>query len=68
VREDWRPTLLDRLDYPRWADQGSKTVQERAKDKVKEIIKNHRAAPLPEDVVQKLNDFAMQDNPVESVA
>ncbi len=67
VREDWRPALLDRLDYQRWADQGSRTVQERAQEKVKEIIESHRADPLPADIVQKLNDFAMQENPMESV-
>jgi trimethylamine--corrinoid protein Co-methyltransferase len=66
VREDWRPALLDRLDYQRWADRGNKTLQERAKEKVKEIIKSHRADPLPVDVVRKLNDFAMQENPMES--
>ena len=67
VREDWRPSLLDRLDYHRWADQGGRTVQERAKEKVKEIIQNHRADPLPESIVQKLNDFAIQEDPMEIV-
>jgi trimethylamine--corrinoid protein Co-methyltransferase len=68
VREDWRPTLLDRLDYNRWADQGGRTVQERANEKVKEIIKEHRAEPLPADIVQKLNHFAEQENPMEDVS
>jgi trimethylamine--corrinoid protein Co-methyltransferase len=68
VREDWRPTLLDRLDYHRWADQGGRTVQERANEKVKEIIKEHHAEPLPADVVQKLNQFAEQENPMEVVS
>ena len=65
VREDWRPTLLDRLDYTRWTDQGSRTLQERANEKVKEIIANHHADPLPEGIVQKLNDFAITENPME---
>jgi trimethylamine--corrinoid protein Co-methyltransferase len=68
VREDWRPTLLDRLDYNRWTDQGGKTVQERANEKVKEIIEAHHADPLSADVVRKLNDFAMDENPLESAA
>lgn len=65
VREDWQPTIFDRFDYPRWFDQGSRTVKQRANEKVKEIIANHRADPLPNDVVQKLNDFATQENPLE---
>jgi trimethylamine--corrinoid protein Co-methyltransferase len=68
VREDWHPTIFDRLDYHRWTAQGSKKVKERANEKVKEIIENHRADPLPEDVVQKLNDFAAQENPMEAVS
>ena len=55
VREDWQPSLIDRLDYHRWAEEGSTTLEERANAKVKEIIENHRAEPLPEDVIQKLN-------------
>ncbi len=68
VREEWRPTILDRLDFHRWSDQGSRTVKERANDKVKEIIANHRAESLPDDIVEKLNKFSMQENPMEVVA
>jgi len=55
VREDWQPSLIDRLDYHRWAEEGSTTLEERANTKVKEIIENHRAEPLPGDVIQRLN-------------
>ncbi len=61
VREDWTPSLVDRLDYSRWADQGSKTLHERANEAVKEIIANHHAEPLPEDVVRRLNAIALQE-------
>jgi len=67
VREDWQPTIFDRLDFSRWTERGSKTLQERANKKVKEVIENHRADPLPEDVIQKLNAFATQENPMEAV-
>lgn len=62
VREEWRPTLLDRLDYHRWADQGGRTVKERANDKVKEILASHHAEPLPDGIVQKLNAYANDEN------
>jgi trimethylamine--corrinoid protein Co-methyltransferase len=55
VRDDWRPELFDRLDYQRWASEGGTTLQERTTQKVKGIIENHRADPLPEDIVQRLN-------------
>ncbi|MBC8503578.1 MAG: trimethylamine methyltransferase family protein [Anaerolineales bacterium] len=64
IREEWRPTILDRLDFHRWSDQGSRTVKERANDKVKEIVASHRAEPLPNDVIQKLDALAFEDVPV----
>ena len=54
VREDWMPTLFDRHDYHRWAARESTTLQARANQKVKEIIMNHRAEPLPRELVEKL--------------
>lgn len=65
VREEWQPSLLDRLDYHRWADQGGRTVRERANEKVREILASHRAEPLPEDVIQKLNAYAAEEKPSE---
>ena len=61
VREEWRPTILDRLDFHRWSDQGSRTVKERANEKVKKILTSHRADPLPDKIVKKLNAIASQD-------
>jgi trimethylamine--corrinoid protein Co-methyltransferase len=57
VRESWEPTLRDRLDYERWAAEGATTLQERANAKVREILKEHRAEPLPKDVVERLNEI-----------
>jgi trimethylamine--corrinoid protein Co-methyltransferase len=54
VREDWRPTLLDRFSYHRWAAEGATPLQGRANHKVREIIENHRAEPLPEDVIKEI--------------
>ncbi|MBG7610371.1 MAG: trimethylamine methyltransferase family protein [Anaerolineae bacterium] len=61
VRDEWSPALMDRLDFHRWAEEGSTTLQERANSKVKHIINNHRAAPLPNDVIQRLDSIALQE-------
>jgi trimethylamine--corrinoid protein Co-methyltransferase len=55
VREDWAPTLSDRLDHHRWAAQGATTLQQRANRKVREILESHRAEPLGEGVVTELD-------------
>ncbi len=59
VREDWRPTLMDRFDFHRWAASGSTTLQQRANEKVREIIENHRADPLAEDVAKSINSYCV---------
>jgi trimethylamine--corrinoid protein Co-methyltransferase len=55
VREDWCPTLFDRLNYHRWATEGGATLQQQANQKVREIIKDYRAEPLPDEVVKRVN-------------
>jgi trimethylamine--corrinoid protein Co-methyltransferase len=56
-RELWTPALLDRLDFVTWSSKGSLTLQQRANQKVLEIIASHRAKPLPEGVRAKLVDI-----------
>lgn len=63
VYEDWQPTLFDRLDFQRWEERGSTTLQDRANQRVKAILENHRAEPLPGDIVQKLNTIVTQEVP-----
>jgi trimethylamine--corrinoid protein Co-methyltransferase len=60
VREDWRPTLLDRLPFYRWAKDGASTLEQRANQHVIEIIKNHRAEPLAEGVLNTLEEIVQR--------
>lgn len=57
VREVWTPMLFDRNDFETWSSKGSSTLQERANQRVKEIIKTHRAEPLPTQVQAKIDDM-----------
>jgi trimethylamine--corrinoid protein Co-methyltransferase len=54
IREDWRPTLMDRSNFHRWAENGSRTLQERANQKVLELIAESHAPALPGDVRSKI--------------
>jgi trimethylamine--corrinoid protein Co-methyltransferase len=58
VRDDWQPRLFDRLDFQRWADRGATTFQARANARVREIIEEHRAEPLPADVARRIQALA----------
>ena len=49
----WRPVLLDRERYGRWAEHGSRDLAARANERVREILADHSAPPLP-DAAQRV--------------
>jgi trimethylamine--corrinoid protein Co-methyltransferase len=49
-REDWYPELLDRRTFEAWSADGSKTLRQRARERVDEILESHQPQPLPDDV------------------
>ncbi|MGE5618812.1 MAG: trimethylamine methyltransferase family protein [Sphingomonadaceae bacterium] len=54
-KEDWYPALLDRQNYEGWAAEGGKSLRERANEKVRKILAEHRPEPLPADVEKALD-------------
>jgi len=49
------PTLIDRRSFDAWAQDGSKTMRDRAREKVKDILANHKVPPLDKSVQAKLD-------------
>jgi len=49
-REPFYSTLFDKGGYARWQKRGSKTMEDRAGERVDEILENHQVPPLPPDV------------------
>ena len=56
-RELWAPALFDRMDFETWSSKGSLTLQQKANQRVLEIIGSHRAERLPPEVKAKLADL-----------
>jgi len=54
-KEDWYPELFDRRNFVDWAAAGSKTLRQRARDRVEDILENHRPEPLPGDVQAEID-------------
>jgi trimethylamine--corrinoid protein Co-methyltransferase len=46
--EEWQPALFDRSSYESWAEGGQTTLEQRANHRVRQLIAEHRAPPLPE--------------------
>ena len=54
-RERWYPRLIDRDNYDNWLAQGAKTLEQRAAERVTEILAEHTPEPLPKHVAQAVH-------------
>jgi trimethylamine--corrinoid protein Co-methyltransferase len=48
--EVWQPSLMDRQTWASWEAEGATTMQLRIRQRLFEILENHRPAPLPQGV------------------
>lgn len=56
-RETWYPELFERGTCADWVQKGSKTLIERASERVQKILAEHQPEPLPEDVKARLREI-----------
>jgi trimethylamine--corrinoid protein Co-methyltransferase len=54
-RELWYPSLFDRSNFDVWQAGGSKTLNERAAERVEKILAEHKPEPLPKDKAQAVH-------------
>lgn len=54
-RELWMPRLIDRSKYDAWRAAGSKTLGDRVRERVAEILATHEVPPLPAEVDAGIN-------------
>ena len=50
----WTPTLFSIEDRRRWADDGSSTLLQRARERVSTILETHEVPPLPGEVLEAM--------------
>jgi len=50
----WMPMLSAKSPFETWVKQGSKPIDEVAKERVKEILATHKVEPIPEDIERKI--------------
>jgi trimethylamine--corrinoid protein Co-methyltransferase len=55
--ERFTPELFYRGSVEGWVEGGRKTFRERAKDKAKTILKEHKPNRLPEDIAEALDEY-----------
>ena len=54
-RENWYPTLFDRRNRASWEDRGRRTLGDRARARVQEILETHQPPPLDDAASSKLD-------------
>jgi trimethylamine--corrinoid protein Co-methyltransferase len=53
--ELWFPTLLARQDYQTWKTEGEITMEQRIREKIKEILTTHKVPPLADSTLAAID-------------
>ena len=56
-RERWMSKVSDTSSFETWEKKGSKSMDEVAKEKIKEILATHKPEPIPEDVEGEISQI-----------
>ena len=56
-RRNWQPDLSDFQSYESWSESGSLTMKERARERIKQILLNHRPEPVSDSVKQGIESI-----------
>lgn len=57
MRSQSKPELIDRRGIERWKAAGGTDIYQRAREKTKNILENHKPEPLPDDVCIKIRSI-----------
>lgn len=57
-KETWMPELFDRNSYDEWMSSGSKTMGDNIKDRIADILENHKPEPLDKDLISRMEIIA----------
>jgi trimethylamine---corrinoid protein Co-methyltransferase len=59
-KESWQPELFCKDSIETWRKQGAKTLEERADERVAQIIETHKPKPLPDPIIEALQHIRKQ--------
>jgi trimethylamine--corrinoid protein Co-methyltransferase len=59
-RKRWYPTVFESGNYDQWLAKGGMSLGERAAERVEEILVEHEAEPLPEEVREKIRAVVLR--------
>ncbi|MFX0099764.1 MAG: trimethylamine methyltransferase family protein [Candidatus Hodarchaeota archaeon] len=56
-KELWMPTLLTRTHHSRWVKEGSKSMEDRIKEKIQHILETHEVEPLDDSILKEIEEI-----------
>ena len=56
----WRPRLICRDGYEKWKESGSRSLMDRARQRLLEILETHRPLPIPREKAQAIRGLVDQ--------
>ena len=60
AKELWYPKLIDRQSLSKWKENGAKTMEQRANERAKEILRTHKPPPLEISVQNKISEIVKE--------
>ena len=57
MRQMSQPSLIDRRVRDKWENSGAKSMYEKAQEKARDILKNHKPTPLADDVKSEMRSI-----------
>ena len=68
LQEQWQPGVFNRNNFQSWTAKGSKYTHQVCNEKVRWILDNHKPAPLPDEVLDSLEEIAQAATDPETLA
>lgn len=68
MEEQWQPQVFNRNNFQSWTNKGQKTTHDWCNEKVKWILENHQAEPLPEETLKALEEIAIGATDMEMLS
>ncbi len=59
-KESWQPGLFTKDSFETWMDKGGKSLEQRADEKVADILTNHEADSLSDSLIAELQELRKQ--------
>ena len=56
-RKTWQPKLLNRGNYDQWISANGMLLGDRANQRVKEILEEHKPVPLSDELIKELDSL-----------